>query len=209
MIDLALFSKPIEPYAFVIKAEVKQEPKEKLYTVKEGDSLTVIAAAQASSVARLWQKNTQLSSPDVIKPGDVLTVPMDGEQLAERALPEPVVIARIEVPIKQTHGPTQSPPKSGGFSSSKGSGGLTGSIGSVSPYGNCVNEPGVNKWTHGNPEIWPVLTQTPVIGGTVLFTYNHTGVITGLWDDGSIEIRHQNYRGGQTRFPRSAFRGFR
>ncbi len=97
-------------------------------------------------------------------------------------------------------------PTSGGGGSAAG---LTGSIGYARAGGNCVNEPGVKNPGYGNPIDWPVLTQSPYIGATALWTYNHTGVVTGIWSNGDIEVRHQNYWGGQHRFPRSAFRGFR
>lgn len=87
---------------------------------------------------------------------------------------------------------------------------LTGSIGYARPGGNCVNEPGVNNPGYGNPIGWPVLSETPTIGATALFIWNHTGVVTGIWSNGDIEVRHQNWWGGdQHRFPRSMFRGFR
>lgn len=97
-----------------------------------------------------------------------------------------------------------------GFSSGGGSAaGLTGSIGYARPGGNCVNEPGINNPRNGNPINWPVTSSTPRIGATALWTYNHTGVVTGIWSNGDVEVRHQNYTGSQTRFPRGAFRGFR
>lgn len=89
-----------------------------------------------------------------------------------------------------------------------GSGGLVGSIGYARPSGNCVREPGVKNPGWGNPIDWPVATREPYIGATALWTYNHTGVVVGIWSNGDIEVRHQNYSGGQTRFKRSDFRGF-
>lgn len=86
---------------------------------------------------------------------------------------------------------------------------LTGSLGYAKPYGNCVLEPGVNNPGWGNQISWPVVSGNPWIGATALFTYNHVGVVTGIWSNGDLEIRHQNFTGGQTRYPRSAFRGFR
>ncbi len=91
----------------------------------------------------------------------------------------------------------------------RATGGLNGSYGYARWGGNCVNEPGVNNPGWGNPINWPATSQNPWIGATVLFGYNHTGVVTGIWDNGDIEIRHQNFKGNTTRFPRSSFRGFR
>jgi hypothetical protein len=86
---------------------------------------------------------------------------------------------------------------------------LVGSIGYALAYGNCVNEPGVNNPGYGNPIDWPVTSSQPTVGATALFSWNHTGVVTGIWANGDVEVRHQNYYGGQHRFPRSMFRGFR
>lgn len=85
---------------------------------------------------------------------------------------------------------------------------LTGSLGYARAGGNCVNEPGVNR-SVGNPISWPVLSGNPWIGATALFTYNHVGVVVGIWSNGDLEIRHQNFTGGLHRFPRWQFRGFR
>lgn len=86
---------------------------------------------------------------------------------------------------------------------------LLGSYGYAVPYGNCVNEPGVNNPHWGNPINWPATSSTPWIGASALFQFNHVAVVTGFWSNGDIEVRHQNYTGGQHRFPRSMFRGFR
>ncbi|MSU76264.1 CHAP domain-containing protein [Patescibacteria group bacterium] len=86
---------------------------------------------------------------------------------------------------------------------------LVGSEGYARSGGNCVNEPGVNNPRTGNPISWAVLSSEPTVGATALFTWNHTGVVTGIWKNGDVEVRHQNYWGGQHRFPRSMFRGFR
>ncbi|MDP4000053.1 MAG: CHAP domain-containing protein [bacterium] len=86
---------------------------------------------------------------------------------------------------------------------------LVGSVGYAVAGGNCVNEPGVNNPGYGNPIDWPVTSQEPTVGATALFTWNHTGVVTGIWANGDVEVRHQNYYGGQSRFPRSMLRGFR
>ena len=89
-------------------------------------------------------------------------------------------------------------------------GGLIGSYGSVRHYGNCVNEPGVNNPGQGNPITWAVTSRTPTVGATALWTYNHTGVVTGIYEGGEyVEVRHQNYSGSRTKFHISEFRGFR
>lgn len=89
------------------------------------------------------------------------------------------------------------------------SGGLTGSYGHATPGGNCVQEPGVNNPGWGNPIAWPITSTAPWIGATALFTYNHVGVVVGIWSNGDLEIAHQNFTGGTTRFSVNNFRGFR
>jgi hypothetical protein len=86
---------------------------------------------------------------------------------------------------------------------------LVGETGYALSGGNCVNEPGVNNPGYGNPADWPVISQTPWIGATAVFNYNHVGVVTGIWRNGDIEVRHQNYYGEQHRFAPGEFRGFR
>lgn len=175
--------------------EEPKKPEPKKHTVAEGQTLTAISELYSVDLKRLWSANPQLVNPDQLNVSDVLLVPENTDILVDRPFPTAIVQESVFV---------ASQPSSGGFSSSE----LIGSIGYAVHTGNCVNEPGVNKGV-GNPSNWPALTQTPTIGATVLFTYNHTGVITGIWSDGSIEVRHQNYRGTEHRFPRSAFRGFR
>lgn len=86
---------------------------------------------------------------------------------------------------------------------------LVGEVGYSRAGGNCVNEPGINNPGYGNPSGWPVTSQTPAIGATGVFNYDHVAVVTGIWRNGDVEVRHQNYWGEQHRFPMSTFRGFR
>lgn len=88
-------------------------------------------------------------------------------------------------------------------------GDLIGSLGYALPYGNCVNEPGVNNPGYGNPADWMATSMAPWIGASALFYFNHVAVVTGWWPDGDVEVRHQNYQGGEHRFPRSMIRGYR
>ena len=87
---------------------------------------------------------------------------------------------------------------------------IAGTYGSVRSGGNCVNEPGVNNPGSGNPITWAVTSNTPTIGATALWTYNHTGVVSGIYEGGQyVEVRHQNFSGSRTKFHISEFRGFR
>lgn len=177
----------------------KQTPTK--HKVKSGDSLTKIAKTYNSSVQRLFDKNKNLSSPDVIEVGQIIVVPKPTEKLKKREV--------AVTPVSIQSGYTSPQNSSGG---GKLIAGTIGNVRACEASGancNCVNEPGVHKGAYGNPEVWPVLFTKARVGATALWTYNHTGVVTGIWSNGDIEVRHQNYGGGQTRFPASAFRGFR
>jgi hypothetical protein len=86
---------------------------------------------------------------------------------------------------------------------------ITGAFGYALAGGNCVMEPGVNNPGWGNPIAWPITSTQPWIGASALFWYNHVAVVTGLWSNGDIEVRHQNCPGCPSRYPRSMFRGYR
>jgi hypothetical protein len=92
---------------------------------------------------------------------------------------------------------------------SSGSGDLAGSAGYSSPWGNCVNEPGVNNPGWGNPIDWPTSSGTPWVGASALFYFNHVAVVTGIWSNGDIEVRQQNSPGMPHRIPRGMIRGYR
>lgn len=72
-----------EPIAIVQKIE-EAKPEPKLYTIQPGDTLESIAKANLTTSQRLFNKNTNIDNPDLIKPGEVLTIPLDDEVLSER-----------------------------------------------------------------------------------------------------------------------------
>lgn len=172
----------------------KKKPKPKIVTVASGDTLNSIAKKHKTSWQRIYYKNKKITNPDSIEVGLKLTIPEASEKLKKRP------IGNYPLGVQSfNHAPQNS---SGGKL-------IAGTLGYALPYGNCVQEPGVNNPGWGNPIDWPVLSMKPTIGATALWTYNHTGVVVGLWSNGDVEVRHQNYGGGQTRFPASAFRGYR
>jgi LysM repeat protein len=60
-------------------------------TVQSGDTLSAIADANSTSYMRLYNANDFINDPNLIFPGDQVRVPNDGEQLADRALPQAAV----------------------------------------------------------------------------------------------------------------------
>lgn len=91
------------------KVDEKPEPAPVMVTVKEGDYLSKIADAHATTWVRIFNANESIANPDVINPGDSLRIPTAEEQLAERALPQPVVVV---TPVQTTYraaAPAQAP----------------------------------------------------------------------------------------------------
>jgi LysM repeat protein len=68
-------------------------PAPVIVTVQSGDSLSSIAAANNTTWVRLYNANESVANPNIINPGDQLRVPTADEQLADRALPQPVVVS--------------------------------------------------------------------------------------------------------------------
>lgn len=75
-------------------------------TVAEGDTLSVIAERNNTTYLRIYYANEKITNPDVINPGDVYRIPAADEQLAERALPQPVAVASAPVAHYQSYAPT-------------------------------------------------------------------------------------------------------
>lgn len=68
-----------------------EKPAPVVVTVVEGDSLSSIADAHATTWVRIFNANENIVNPDVINPGDQVRIPTADEQLTDRALPQPVV----------------------------------------------------------------------------------------------------------------------
>lgn len=81
-----------EPTPEPTTVEAKESVVPVEYTVLPGDSLTKIATANQVNWVRIFYKNLQISDPDIISVGEKLTIPREDEELAERALPQPVVV---------------------------------------------------------------------------------------------------------------------
>ena len=64
--------------------EPKNEKKDVIVTVAEGDSLSSIAEANGTIWTRLFDANESIANPDAINPGDKIRVPPADEQLADR-----------------------------------------------------------------------------------------------------------------------------
>lgn len=66
-----------------------------MVTVKPGDSLTMIATDYGTTYVRLFDANTAIADPNVIKPGDVIRIPKAEEEFASRPLPSAAPVASV------------------------------------------------------------------------------------------------------------------
>lgn len=55
--------------------------------VAMGDTLTSIADSHATTYSRLYDANAQITSPDLINPGDMIRIPQSEEMITPRAIP--------------------------------------------------------------------------------------------------------------------------
>ncbi len=84
-----------EKKADEVKPTVATEPAAPapvMVTVQPGDSLSKIAEAHSTTWTRLYFANTAIVNPNIINPGEQLRIPRADEVLAERPLPQPVVV---------------------------------------------------------------------------------------------------------------------
>lgn len=61
--------------------------KQQNITVQMGDNLSTIAASNNTTYIRIYDANSQITNPDLIYPGEVLTIPSPNETLPQRLLP--------------------------------------------------------------------------------------------------------------------------
>lgn len=92
----------VDPLKLNVEKPVKKEkPRPKVevkipkvippveYVAVPGDTLTKIAETHQTTVQRLWQKNTNLTNPDLLNIGDKLIIPKPEEVLADRPAAAP------------------------------------------------------------------------------------------------------------------------
>lgn len=72
------------------------------YTVIAGDNLSKIASSHGTTWVRLFNKNTQITDPNILNVGDILTIPSIDEQLPERLPPVITPIQQINASQPQT-----------------------------------------------------------------------------------------------------------
>ena len=185
------------------KARTPSKPEPKVHTVGENETLTSIAEKYETPWKRLYDKNEQVSHPDIIKEGDKITIPLAEEQLKERPLPEIPVVEPVEVP-------TVSAPKPPSGVSSKPAAPAPVSRGSVA--GNTYT-PGYCTWyaknmrpdmpnNLGNANTWVyraaaqgMATGSAPRAGAIGQQGMHVVYVQSVNGDGTVTVSEMNYKG--------------
>lgn len=164
------------------------------YTVQEGDSLTKIGEKFNLEWTKLYDKNTVISSPDSISPGQVLTIPTPDEQLAKRIVPEAVLQPVSSESVKSGGAVTKSRYSAGS------------SAGNAYAPGYCTwyakqRRPDLPN-RMGNAISWvsSAAAQGFATGGipragAIGQQGNHVVYIESVNNDGTVNVSEMNYRG--------------
>jgi len=89
-------TKQIDSGLEVIEASIKKtdnktvetEPAEQSYVIVSGDTLSSIANNFGTTWRRIYDKNAQISDPNIIHVGEEINIPKSDEILVERSLPQ-------------------------------------------------------------------------------------------------------------------------
>lgn len=169
------------------------KPQPAVYTVIEGDNLTKIGSAHNVEWQRLWAKNTQLTHPDQLKIGDVITVPL-ADEILSRDIPAAVQLPTITPGVVK-----QAPTASAGRSYDAGN---------TYDYGYCTwyvkNRRGAslpnslgnaNTWYSRAWDLGMAVGSTPragAVGTTTRGALGHVVYVESVNGDGSINISEMN-----------------
>lgn len=192
------FSSPIPNISIVLKIE-KPKPKQQEYTIVDGDKLETIAATHNSTTQRMFDKNTAIANPDLIKPGDVLVVPEANENLGHREMPifipAPVIPALVQSTVLKT--PVTSTPQ---YTSNYP--GNTYTAGNCTYYAKSRRPDLPNNL--GNADTWYSNAQAqgfsvghrPQVGAVAAAKgYMHVAIVTAIVDNNTIQVTEMNYQG--------------
>ena len=178
---------PKDPPAIVQKAEVKHK-------IIKGDTLTRIAKEKNVTVERLFDKNTQLSNPDILIVGVEITIPEPSEKLEPRI--PPVAVENASQPTGNASGNAYTP------------GQCTWAVKNWKPElpNNLGN---ASSWLY-NAQAQGMATGSEPRVGAVGWTSGHVVLITAVNPDGTVDIKDMNgrwvaYEIGYGRYPASKY----
>lgn len=165
----------------------------KIHEIAPNESLTTVALKYEISWKRLFDKNTEIVHPDIVKVGDKITIPTAEEQLPDRPLPAPPVLPLSATPLSRA--PAGSAPVRMGSSA-----GNTYTAGYCTWYVKNMRPDLPNNL--GNADTWvaraaaqglPTGSEPRV--GAVGQQGMHVVFVETVNDDGTVSISEMNYRG--------------
>jgi LysM repeat protein len=173
------------------KPEVKLTPKVVVsgipapleYVVVSGDTLSKVAADHQTTVQRLWQKNTNLTNPDILNIGDKLIIPTASEILADRPMLAPAATPPSSANRPVVPGNAYAP------------GNCTEYVKNRRPdIGNFWGD--ASQWGYSARSAGYTVNSTPSVGSIgVALAYGHVVYVEGVNGNGTVNISEQNYEG--------------
>ena len=152
------------------------EPK-KIKIVKN-DTLTKIAKEENTTVERLFDKNTQLQNPDLLKVGDEIIIPEASEKLESRI--PPVAVKNAPQPTRNAPGNAYTPGQCTWYVKNKRPD-IPNNWGNASSW--LYNAQSQGYSTGGNPRV-----------GAIGWTSGHVVYIEAVNNDGTVTYSDMNGR---------------
>lgn len=175
-------------------------PKQVEHIVATGETLTSIAQLHQTTWERLFNKNTNLTNPNIINVGDKIIIPAPDEQIAERALPQ-------AEPVQPTPQAAQSTKKVASKQAAATKPASRGSSsGNTYGYGYCTwyaknRRPDLPN-NLGNASTWVARAQSQGIptgsaprAGAIGQRGNHVVYVESVNGDGSVTVSEMNHKG--------------
>lgn len=177
-------------------------PEPKVHTIGPDESLSTIAKQYDTTWVRLFNKNAGIADPNIIVVGEVITIPLSEEQLTDRPLPTPPVVARApETPTLSTTNKAKPTRTTATTTLSRGT-----SSGNTYAYGYCTwyaknMRPDLPN-NLGNADTWVARAAAQGIptgaaprAGAIGQQGMHVVYVQSVNGDGTVTISEMNYRG--------------
>lgn len=178
--------------ALQIEVEPPKAPETVSHTVEPGDSLTKIAQLYNVEWTRLFDKNTAITDPNSINPGQTILIPTNEEQLPKRPLPTPEITPQAT--------PSMGGTRVSARQTSAGVAGNTYSPGYCTWYAKNRRPDLPNRM--GNASSWPASAaeqgfatgSTPQVGA-IGQQGNHVVYVEVVHGDGTVTVSEMNWSG--------------
>ncbi len=171
------------------------------HVIASGETLSSIAKQHKTTWQRIFDKNKVLENPDMIEPGDILTIPFADEKLKKRSAP----VAKVENSTLSTSNTADQPVQASSYSSaySGSSSGNTYSPGYCTWYAKNKRPDLPNNL--GNADTWVsraaaqgIPTGSVPRVGAIGQQGMHVVYVESVNKDGTVTISEMNYGGWNT-----------